>query len=71
MTIEPKTLQELCDRIIEYASSIPVREQIDGKWDTYYLTELPANLAIKHALTFIKEARIPHRIVDKETFGEG
>jgi len=58
----PKTLNELCDYIVKYADSIPVREKIDGKWGSYWLTELPVKLALKHAMRFVKEGRIPARV---------
>lgn len=48
-------INKLCDHIVANAGNIPVREQIDGKWGSYFLTELPVELAIKHALRFIKE----------------
>jgi len=62
----PETIEELCDYITKYADGIIVREQIAGKWGSYSLTELPANLAIKNALFFIKEGRVPHRLLSKE-----
>jgi len=55
----------LCDFIVEYADRIPVYEQMNGKWGYYCLTELPVNLALKHAMIFIKERKIPPS-VDKE-----
>lgn len=58
----PKDLMQLCDYIIRWADDIYVREQIEGKWGSYSLTEIPAKLALKHALTWIKEGRIPYRI---------
>jgi len=55
----PRTLDELCDYIVENADKIAVREQVDGKWGSYWLTELPVKLALKHAMLFVKEGRIP------------
>ena len=62
------TLDDLIDYIARYKEHIYVREQleIDGKWRSYALTELPANLAIDHALSFIKEGRVPVRMLQEE-----
>jgi len=62
----PRTLEELCDYIIENADRIYVRERLNGKWGSYSLTELPPKLAIKHALRFVKERRIPYAIKEEE-----
>jgi len=59
----PKTIEELCDYILKYADCIAVRENVDGKWGSYWLTELPTKLALKHALSFIKERRIPYMVL--------
>ena len=56
---KPKTIDELCDFIIENCDRIAVRVYLDGKWQSLFLTELPTKLAIKTALRFIKEKRIP------------
>lgn len=45
--------------IAEQAPRICVREQVDGKWGSYTLTEMPAELAIMHVLRFISEGRMP------------
>ena len=65
--MEIETLEDLVDYITRYKEHIYVREQleIDGKWRSYALTELPANLAIDHALSFIKERRVPIRILQE------
>jgi len=62
----PTSLDELCDYIIKYADDIYVREQIDGKWGAYVLSEMPTKLALKWAMTFIKEGRVPHRVIREE-----
>jgi hypothetical protein len=59
-------LDQLCDYIVEHADSIAVRENINGEWGSYYLTELPVKLALKHAMQFIKEKRMPVRVVKEE-----
>ncbi len=63
----PESLEALCDYIVKYADVIYVREQIDGKWGSYSLTEIPAKLALKWAMTFIKEGRIPYRIIEESS----
>ena len=66
----PETLDEFCDYIgdyiVKYADDIYVREQIDGKWGSYSLAEMPTKLTLKWAMTFIKERRIPHRVIKEE-----
>lgn len=59
----PTTLDELCDYIIKYADDIYVRENINGKWGSYALSEIPAMLALKHTIGWIKEGVVPHRII--------
>ena len=70
---EIETIADLCDYIIEHADNIFVRERVfsidypkQGKLDNYALTELPTKSAIKHALGFIKENRIPVRLLQKD-----
>ncbi len=60
------SLDELCDYIVKYADDIYVREQIDGKWGSYSLVEIPTGMALKHAMRFIKEGRVPHRMIRSE-----
>ena len=67
----PKTLDELCDYIVKYANSIAVREKINGKWGSYWLTELPVKLALKHAMRFIKEGRVPVIVLKEEGETDG
>lgn len=59
----PNSLDELCDYIVKYADDIYVREQIDGKWGSYSLVELPTKVALKLVMKWIKEGRVPHRIL--------
>ena len=51
----PKTLEELCDYIFEYKDVIFIREQIDGKWGSYSLLELPTELALKFGRSYIQD----------------
>lgn len=62
----PRNLEELCDYIVKYADDIYVREQIDGKWGAYSLSEMPVKLALMHAMRLIKEGTVPHRIIRDE-----
>ncbi len=62
----PKSLEELCDYIVKYADDIFVREQINGKWEVYSLSEIPVKLALKNVMRWIKEGVVPHRIMGKE-----
>lgn len=59
---EIKTVEDLADYISLYKASIYVRVQVDSEWGSFPLNELPADLAIDHALRFIKEGRIPVRL---------
>ncbi len=58
-----KTVDDMCDYILEYADCIYVREEIAGKWGSFSLTELPVQKALAHAFRFITEGRIPIRLV--------
>lgn len=55
----PETIEELCDYIVRYAGVIFVREEIDGKWGSHSLTQLPGQLAVKHALRFVRDGVVP------------
>lgn len=59
----PETIEELEDWIHKYADSIPVRENLDGEWKSYYLSDLPFEVAEKHVKRWIAESRIPHRVI--------
>lgn len=55
-------LNSLCDYIEENVDRIFVRDntvEANGKWGSYALTELKPEIAIHHALRFVKESRIP------------
>ena len=53
------TPEELQSYIIKNADKIYVREYVDQKWGSFSLTELPVKQAMKHAMRFIIEGRIP------------
>jgi hypothetical protein len=59
----PETLPELLDYIENYADSIFVRDAVNERWDSYALTELPVSRALYHAFRFIREGRIPVRVL--------
>ena len=63
----PRTVEDLCNYLLEYSDVIFVREQVKGKWGSYSLKELPSELALRHALRFIKEfvkgGRVPVRML--------
>ena len=61
---KPESLDELCDYIVKYVDDIYVKEQINEKWGSYSLSEIPSRLAIKHVLKWVKEGIIPYRVID-------
>lgn len=58
-----ESLEELCDYIVKYCEDIYVREQVNGKWGSYSLAELPAKLALNNVMKFIKEGKVPYRVI--------
>jgi hypothetical protein len=62
----PETLEELCDWIHRYADSIFVRAEVAGKWGNHALSSLPAKEALAHAFRWIKEGRVPVRMLSEE-----
>jgi hypothetical protein len=58
----PETMEELENYLEEYADVIFVREQIDGRWGSYSLAELPTELSEKHKDRFLSEGFIPVRL---------
>jgi len=68
----PETLEELCDYIERHASRIFIREQdTEGKWDSFALNELPIDKCLHHTLRFIKEGRIPTRLLTEQEVSNG
>jgi hypothetical protein len=55
-------LMKCMEHIEEHLTGIFVREQLNGKWGSYSLAELPAPLAIKHAFRFLRENRAPYMV---------
>lgn len=47
-------LIEVIDLIEREAASIAVREQVNGQFGNFYLTELPAELAIRHVCNILR-----------------
>jgi hypothetical protein len=62
----PETLPELCEYIVAHADRIYVRAEVRGKFGSFALTELPPLEAIKHALRFVSEGRLPAYVRDVE-----
>lgn len=56
---EVKTQEDMQSYIIENAERIYVREFVNQKWGSFSLAELPVKQAMKHAMRFIIEGRIP------------
>lgn len=52
-------IEDLAQYIRENLERIFVREQIDGKWDSYSLKQLPHKLRNNHIQRFLNEGRIP------------
>jgi hypothetical protein len=57
----PAAIKTLPDYIERFADEIYVREQIDGEWGTYALTDLPVRLAIHHAMRLAADGYLPVR----------
>lgn len=68
---KPETIEELCDYVAEHCHEIAVRVEIDGKWDSYFLDELPPDKAILHAMRFIKLRQVPGLVVKVDTDPKG
>ena len=54
-----RTPEDLEYYIDDNMDTIFVREQINGKWGSYSLRELPEELAKKHIMRFLSEGRLP------------
>lgn len=53
-------LQQRLGRLSEALSTpekVFVREQVEGKWGSYALTDLPVDIALKHVVRFIQNAQ--------------
>ena len=65
-----KDLPDLLTYMRIHAEGIFVREEIDGKWGSYSLAEMPDRLRGEHEARFIEEGRIPVRILTDEEIKE-
>lgn len=65
----PEELFKALDDLEQNTGTIAVREKINGKWGSFFLSELPGDLAIKHAFRFLRENRRPSRVVDPDKPG--
>jgi len=54
------TIERLCDYIVENYDKIAVRVELNGKWQSLFLSELPVKLALEQAMRFIKELKVPY-----------
>lgn len=52
--MKSEELLEVIDVIEREAASIAVRELVNGRMGHFYLTELPAELAIKHVCNMLR-----------------
>jgi hypothetical protein len=53
----------LMEYLEKYLDEIYVREEIDGKWQTCSLSELPVPKLISHVFRFLRENRVPARAI--------
>lgn len=65
--ILPSTLPELANYIVRNFDRIAVREQIDGKWGSYYLSELSLEKAADHVQRFLESTMIPYLVKEKSS----
>lgn len=63
---EVETLEDLLDYIETYAAQIFVRVEINGRWRNRSLAQLPGPDAIARAFRFIREHRVPVRLLTEE-----
>lgn len=64
-----KTDTDYLDALLEqldHADDIYVRAQVDGKWGSHALTEIPSDQAVGYIRGWIKDRRVPVRIVRDE-----
>lgn len=52
--INSDDLKKIMDTIVDNYDRIPVREEVNGQWGSYLLSELPVSLALKQMARFIK-----------------
>src|SRR5262245_7346467 len=64
---EPKTFDDLLGYIERYCADILVRDFHKGKIGNYYLAELPASQALRHAFKWIRSAYVPGRHIRPES----
>jgi hypothetical protein len=48
-------LAQILDRMEKHSGDIYIRAEINGKWQTTRLTDLPAEMAIEHVCRFIRQ----------------
>ena len=63
---EIKDGQDLLTYIEDNLSRIYVREKICDVWQSISISQLPADLAIKHVFRFLREGKIPVIVKEKD-----
>lgn len=56
---------EIMDYIETHADEIPVRDTVDGKAGSYFLSELPVKLALRWAFRWIQLGTLPYRVTGR------
>lgn len=56
----PETIEQLADWIVTHAPRIFVRVMVDNRWQNLALTEMPAEMAIKHVCRFMGQGVVPY-----------
>ncbi len=63
-------LHERSERILENLDTIAVRVELDGRWQSKYLSDLPAPLAIAEAFRLLLQVE-PRKRADAATVEDG
>lgn len=58
-----RVIDELGAYILEHVETIFVRVHVDGRWQSLSLAEMPAPHALEAAFRFMREGRIPTRVL--------
>lgn len=66
-----ESVAELCDYIVENATTIYVRGWTSGKVGTMRLSDVPATAALTFAMDWIKRMKTPSRVRDESEISAG
>jgi len=69
-----ESLADMIEYCLEHPDCIYIREQVDGKWGSFSLAELPLKLRAKWMARWIEEGRVPlklKKVSNAETHQEG